>query len=99
MKRTIKLSESELRRMISESVKRVLNEIGDTDDGQNALGQVHGRAIARADHAPNKKEAKKYNKIASDALHKAYDEGEKNNLYRGIGSPFDKGINIGYHKM
>ena len=36
MRRTIKLSGSELSRMISESVRRVLNEVGETDKGQKS---------------------------------------------------------------
>ena len=32
MKQTIKLSESELKRVIAESVKRVINEVWDIDD-------------------------------------------------------------------
>ena len=43
MKRTIRLKESELRRMISESVRRVLNEVGDTKRGQYMLGRLKNR--------------------------------------------------------
>ena len=39
MRRTIKLSGSELSRMISESVRRVLNEVGETDKGQYQKGR------------------------------------------------------------
>ena len=34
----IRLSESQLRQIIEESVKKVLKEIGDTEGGQNMLG-------------------------------------------------------------
>ena len=42
MKRTIRLTESELRHMISESVKKVLNEIGETDKFHDILGMSDG---------------------------------------------------------
>ena len=40
MKRTIKLRESELRNLIAESVKGVLNEVGDSNRGQYMLGRL-----------------------------------------------------------
>ncbi len=40
MKKTIRLSESDLHRVIKESVKRALNEIGDTNRGQYMLGRL-----------------------------------------------------------
>ena len=42
-KHTVKLSESQLRNMVAESVKGVLNEIGDTPAGQWMLGRLAGR--------------------------------------------------------
>ena len=39
----IRLSESQLHRIIEESVKSVLNEIGDTERGQYALGAAQAR--------------------------------------------------------
>ena len=42
MNRTIRLSESELRQIISESVKKVLNEIGETDKFHDILGMSDG---------------------------------------------------------
>lgn len=48
MKKRIRLTESDLRRIVKESVKRVMvNEIGDTWKGASALGAVAGRAYAR----------------------------------------------------
>ena len=41
MRRTIRLTESELRRMISESVKRVLKESADEDAVQNFINKVN----------------------------------------------------------
>ena len=43
MKRTIRLTESELRGMINEAVKGALNEIGDTKRGQFMLGRAAAR--------------------------------------------------------
>lgn len=43
MKRKIRLTESELRNIVAESIKNVLNEIGDTHRGQYMLGRVAGR--------------------------------------------------------
>ena len=98
MKQTIKLRESELRRMIAESVKSVLNEIGDTDKGQDALGQVYGRALRRAQMLGDKGAAsRRLRKIAHDAEDKAYSEREKYNLFTGF-SKFDNAINTGYAK-
>lgn len=78
MKQKVKLTESELRNMIAETVKSVLNEIGDTDKGQDALGQVYGRALRRAQMLGDKgAEARRLSKIAHDAEEKAYSEGEK----------------------
>ena len=48
-KKLIRLTESDLHRIVKESVNRVLNEIGDTKRGQNLLGQVHARAGERDD--------------------------------------------------
>lgn len=85
--------------MIAESVKSVLNEIGDTDKGQDALGQVYGRALIRAYMLGDKgAEARRLRKIAHDAEDKAYSEGEKYNLFTGVSSKFDNAINTGYAK-
>lgn len=43
MKRKIRLTEDELHNLIQESVKTVLNEIGDSPWGQFALGQLSAR--------------------------------------------------------
>lgn len=46
MKKTIRLSESDLHRVIMESVQQVINEIGDTPKGQYMLGRLQGRQSA-----------------------------------------------------
>lgn len=42
-KNRIRLTESQLHKVIKESVKKVLNEIGDTEKGQYALGALEAR--------------------------------------------------------
>ena len=42
-KKLIRLTESDLHRIVKESVNRVLNEIGDTPKGQYMLGRLQGR--------------------------------------------------------
>lgn len=42
-KKVIRLTESDLKRVISESVKKLINEIGDTDAGQRYLANAHVR--------------------------------------------------------
>lgn len=48
MKRIVGLTESDLHRIISESVKMAINEIGDTDEGQYDLGRAAGRRYVRS---------------------------------------------------
>jgi hypothetical protein len=98
-KKLIRLTENDLHKIVKESVHKIINEIGDTEKGQDALGQVHGRAIARAAKLGDKGVvSRKLRNTARDAAHKAYSEAEKNNLFAGIGSSFDNGIDKGYHK-
>jgi len=42
-KKLIRLTESDLHRIVKESVNKIINEIGDTPRGQYALGAVDGR--------------------------------------------------------
>ena len=42
-KKLIRLTESDLHRIVKESVNRVLNEIGDTEKGQYVLGALQAR--------------------------------------------------------
>ena len=44
-KKLIRLTESDLRRIVKESVNRVLNEIGDTPKGQYMLGRLQARQL------------------------------------------------------
>ena len=98
-KKLIRLTESDLHRIVKESVHKIINEIGDTPKGQDALGQVYGRAIRRAQNIGDKGTVpRKLRNVARDAKDKAYSEADKNNLFAGIGSSFENGINTGYHK-
>lgn len=49
MGKTVKLTESELKKIISESVMNVLNEIGDTPRGQYKLGRLARRKLQQGD--------------------------------------------------
>ena len=50
-KKILRLTESDLHKIVKESVNRVLiNEIGDTERGQRMLGRVGGRAYDRGDY-------------------------------------------------
>jgi hypothetical protein len=44
-KKLIRLTESDLHRIVKESVNRILNEIGDTAKGQYMLGRLQGRQM------------------------------------------------------
>lgn len=62
MKGTIlRITEEDLHRIIEEGVKKALNEIGDTEKGQFALGAVRGRAQQRA-HKEYASDKPNYNK-------------------------------------
>lgn len=44
-KKLIRLTESDLHRIVKESVNKILNEIGDTAKGQYMLGRLQGRQM------------------------------------------------------
>ena len=79
-KKLIRLTESDLHRIVKESVNKVLNEIGDTPKGQYMLGRVAGRGreraadYARANGVTGEQtpfrvgKIKKHDNIANDAL-------------------------------
>ena len=50
MNSRVKLTETELKKIIAESVKKVLSEIGDTPRGQYALGAVKGKVSENTDN-------------------------------------------------
>jgi hypothetical protein len=98
-KQIIRLTESDLHRLIKESVKNYLNEIGDTPRGNFALNAVRGRAAARPRYHNDKYgsvDARvKQQKIASDASDKAWDNYKKNPK---LGFDNEAGYNYGYSK-
>jgi hypothetical protein len=57
MRKIIKLTESDLHRIIAETVKSTLNEIGDTDDGQYDLGRAAGRRYIKSLNATTRDSA------------------------------------------
>jgi len=50
MREIFRITESDLHRIIAESVNTVLNEIGETEDGQYLLGRLAGRKASRGDY-------------------------------------------------
>jgi hypothetical protein len=84
MKQRIRLTESKLRNLISESVRHCLNEIGDTHRGQYALGRVYGRK--RNDKFENERYQnmawERANKRSLDDFSKGYDDQQENNRYK-----------------
>lgn len=48
-KKLIRLTESDLHRIVRESVNNILKEIGDTPKGQYMLGRLAGRQSAKGD--------------------------------------------------
>ena len=98
MRRTIRLKENELRRMISESVKRILNEIGDKNDF--ALDAVRGRRAAKQYYtnmnASEKAENNRVIGLAQDKMYKNYSQ--NHNLGIGNGPGYHYGFQKGLDK-
>ena len=86
MKKIIRLTESDLHRIIENSINTVLNEIGDTDRGKDAIAQIQGRAAARIMRDPS--HAAKYQKTFKDAENRL--KGQKNG--KGFQKGFQKGL-------
>lgn len=99
MKKTIRLTESDLHKIIESSVKKYIMEIGDTPKGNFALNAVKGRAIARPRYHNDKygslNDRAKQARIASDASDKAWDNYKKNH---NLGFHNEAGYNYGYSK-
>ena len=51
-KQVVKINEETLRKIVGESVKKVLNEIGDTPKGQYAMGKLAQRKVRRGNNPP-----------------------------------------------
>ena len=96
-KNIIRLTESQLREMISESVKKMLNEIGDTNRGQYMLGRLHRRHNTDADYLSGvDSQARKFNKGNWEVFDQGYND-------EGISNALDKSNtirrNYGVYKM
>lgn len=63
----IKLTESQLKQMIKEAVDNVLNEIGNTPQGQYMLGRLAGRKLQQANASLNKGNGNRYMNKMQDA--------------------------------
>ena len=67
-KQLIRLTESDLHKIVKESVGKIINEIGDTPKGQRGLGALHARKVLRNNdlsddiynHAQNARGGDKY---------------------------------------
>lgn len=98
MKQTVRLTESELRNIISEAVKKTLNEIGDTPRGNFALNAVRGRRAAKGYYknmgAKEKEENNRTMNMADDKMFKNYRKNPKLDYTNQIGYEygFDKGV-------
>lgn len=77
---TIKLTESEFHRLINESVNQILNEIGDTPNGQYMLGRLHARQLNREDNW----QASETSKYANNSLEKRYPDVYNKDKYSNI---------------
>lgn len=96
-KKIIRLTESQLKRVISESVKKILNEIGDTNRGQYMLGRLHRRHNTDADYLSGvDSQARKFNKGNWEVFDQGYND-------EGISNALDKSNtirrNYGVYKM
>lgn len=76
-KKVVRLTESQLHSIITESVKSILNEIGDTPKGQYMLGGVNGRRSARNGYGDNFYDEDEIYDYASDSLN-GYNSNEFN---------------------
>ena len=79
-KKAIKLTKSEFNRLINESVNEILNEIGDTPNGQYMLGRLHARQLNREDNW----EASETREYADRALKKRYPDVYNKDKYSSV---------------
>lgn len=87
-KKVIRLTESDLHRIISESIQNVLNEIGDTYRGQYMLGRVAGGQKASQDDMfvdtwdkARKERAKSDSRMDRYDSERAFNRGLQNQVY------------------
>ena len=72
-KRLIRLTESDLHRIVKESVNRILNEVGETDGGQDKLARLAARKSVNGNAS--------YFDISSYAKEKRNGDPKKTDLY------------------
>ena len=84
-KKLIRLTESDLHRIVKESVNRVLNEIGDTNRGQYMLGRLAGR-----------KYANNYNTNGYDESGKIANYAQQQRQYKSVYNPYTSGYDNGF---
>lgn len=73
MKNIIRLTESDLHRIVKESVQKILNEVGETDGGQDKLARLAARKSVNGDSS--------YFDINDYAKEKRKGDPKKANLY------------------
>ena len=97
-KKFIRLTESDLHNIIKESVKKILNEIGDTPRGNFALNAVRGRRAAKHYRTNMDTEAEAENnkvmRMADDTVWRNYKKNPKLGYKNEVGYRygFDKGV-------
>lgn len=98
-KQVIRLTESDLHRVIKESVKRALNEIGDTERGQYALGAAQARRDFRQQQAYERNSKDMITpKRESDASYIISDYASKQRAKANGGDEFNKDYMDDYYK-
>ena len=89
MTKIIKLTESDLHNIIKEAVNNILNEIGDTEKGQNVLGKLHAKKVNQGekedgdeiyDYAQKQREKSFKNSKDDYNKHKKYYDGYMSNM-------------------
>ena len=83
-KKPIRITESDLHWLIKESVKKVLKEVGETEDGQHLLGRLAGKKAFNGDY-------KGYSDVMDYAKQKRNGDLKKSDIFaRGLHSEKDK---------
>lgn len=95
----IKLTEQDLHNIVKESVKRILNEIGDSDKGIYALNAVKGRRAAKwYKENMSQSENDKNNEVIGDAEETEAKNKPKNMSAAHHRKVSDDGYNYGFYK-
>lgn len=80
VKKVIRLSESDIHQIIRESINQILNEVGDTEDGQKKLGALARRKmddgsledLEISNYAKKQRKHMKNKKKMEDAYYKGF---------------------------